>query len=59
MFLILLQIMLVRCKKGRGGLESCFIVVVLVIVWGIILGDMCERGSFFTVPVLLYEDCLI
>lgn len=29
-----------------GGLNLCFIVVVLVIVWGIILGDMCEMGSF-------------
>lgn len=26
--------------------DLCFIVVVLVIVWGIIWGDICERGSF-------------
>ena len=52
-FLILLETMLVRCKKGSGGwgLNLCFIVVVLVIVWGIIFGDMCERGSFFIVSV--------
>lgn len=58
MFLILLQTLLVRCKKGSGGwgwegvLNLCFVVVVLVIVWGIILGDMCERGSFFILSVL-------
>lgn len=35
--------------RGAGGLNLCFtvVVVVVVIVWGIILGDMCERGSLF------------
>ncbi len=39
-------------KGAGGGLNLCFIVVVLVIVWGIILGDMCEGGSFFIVSDL-------
>lgn len=42
-------------QRGRwagGGLNLCFIVVVVVIVWGIILRDMCERGSLFIVSVL-------
>lgn len=47
----------VRCKKGSSGggrvLNLCFVVVVLVIVWGIILGDMCERGSFLF--ILFYD----
>lgn len=40
--------------EGRRwwSLILCFIVVVLVIVWGIILGDTCERGSVFIVSVV-------
>lgn len=49
----------VQKEKEAGGWNLCFIVVVLVIVWGIIFGDMYERGSFFIVSVLLYEDFLI
>lgn len=33
-------------EKGRGGLNLCFIVVVVVIVWGIILG-ICVKGDLF------------
>lgn len=39
--------------KREGGLNLCFIVVVLVIVWGIIFRDMCERGTFL---LLLFYD---
>lgn len=37
-------------KMDNVGLNLCFIVVVVVvIVWGIILGNMCERESLFNV----------
>lgn len=36
-------------KMDNVGLNLCFIVVVVVIVWGIILGNMCERESLLNV----------
>lgn len=40
--------------KSKRGLNLCFIVVVVVvvIVWGIILGPMCEMGYLLIVSVL-------
>lgn len=37
----------VQKEKMDVGSNLCFIVVVVVIVWGIILGNTCERESLF------------